>query len=113
MRKHRAIKLAAILLAVGILFTAEPALAAEGDVARVENFIKGVIKVIAGLAGLIATVFFVIGGFIYITSTGNPEKMDSAKRTLIWSGVGLAITVGAFIISNIITDIATGAFGEA
>ena len=113
MRKHGAIKLAAVLLAVGILFIAEPALAADGDVARVENFIKGVIKVIAGLAGLIATVFFVIGGFIYITSTGNPEKMDNAKRTLIWSGVGLAITVGAFVLSNIVTDIATGAFGES
>ena len=31
------------------------------------DFIRNVIKVIAGLAGLVATGFFVAGGFTYIT----------------------------------------------
>lgn len=113
MRGGRVLKLAAVLLAIGILFTAEPALAADGDVARVENFIKALIKVVTGMAGLIAAGFFVVGGFIYITSSGNPERLDGAKRTLTYSGIGLAITIGAFVISNIVTDLATGAFGSS
>lgn len=113
MRGGRVLKLAAVLLAIGILFTAEPALAADGDVARVENFIKSLIKVITGLAGLIAAGFFVVGGFIYITSSGNPERLDGAKRTMMYSGLGLAITLGAFVISNIVTDLASGAFGTS
>ncbi len=89
-----------------------PAFAAAVDVSQVDNFIRSVIQVIAGLAGLIATGFFVIGGFGYITSSGNPEHLDKAKRTLLWSGIGLAIVIAAFVVSNIIVQLATNAFGS-
>lgn len=82
-----------------------------GDVGQVESFIRNVIQAVAGLAGLIATGFFVVGGFGYITSSGNPETLERSKRTLIFSGVGLAITIGAFVLSNIVTGLAQGAFG--
>lgn len=99
-------------MAVGLpLLLAPDALAAQ-DAVQVENFIRNVIKLIAGLAGLVATGFFVVGGFGYITSSGNPEHLDKAKRTLLWSGIGLAIVIAAFVISNIVTSIATQAFGS-
>lgn len=82
-----------------------------GDIGQVENFIRNVIKAVAGLAGLIATGFFVAGGFGYITSSGNPENLEKSKSTLKYSALGLAITVGAFVLSNIVTQIATDAFG--
>ncbi|HUD06091.1 MAG TPA: hypothetical protein VMR18_04235, partial [Candidatus Saccharimonadales bacterium] len=73
---------------------------------------KSLIQVIAGLAGLVATGFFVMGGFSYITSSGNPEHLDKAKRTILFSGLGLAITIAAFVLSNIVTTLATNAFGS-
>ena len=85
--------------------------AVAGDIGQVENFIRSIIQVLAGLAGLIATGFFVWGGFGYITSSGNPEVLDRSKRTLFFSGIGLAITIGAFVLSNIVTTLATNAFG--
>lgn len=103
-----------VLLAVAILspiVLSSDAFAVSNDIVRVENFIRDVIKIIAGLAGLVATGFFVIGGFGYITSSGNPEHLDRAKRTLLWSGIGLAIVIAAFVISNIVVSIATNAFG--
>lgn len=113
MQKHKSLKIVAVLVAFGIpLVLAHPALAADGNVVQVENFIRSLIKVVAGLAGLVATGFFVVGGFGYITSSGNPERLDKSKQTLIWSGVGLAIVIGAFVISNIVTDLATSAFGK-
>jgi len=87
-------------------------LAASGDITQVENFIRSIIKIVAGLAGLIATGFFVVGGFSYITSSGNPEHLDRAKRTITWAAIGLAITIAAFVISNIVTGLATSAFGQ-
>ena len=103
----------AMLAVLGLPFiVSQPVFAASGDVAQVETFIRNIIKVIAGLAGLVATGFFVVGGFTYITSSGNPEHLDRAKRTLLWAAIGLGITIAAFVISNIITDIATGAFGK-
>lgn len=113
MRKHKSIKFIALLVALGLPFlVAHPALAADGNVAQVEDFIRNIIKVVAGLAGLVATGFFVFGGFLYITSSGNPERLERAKHTLLYSGIGLAIVIAAFVISNIITDIATNAFGK-
>lgn len=113
MQKYKALKMVALFVALGVPFVfAAPVLATDGNVGQVENFIRSVIKVIAGLAGLIATGFFVVGGLGYITSSGNPERLEKSKQTLLWSAVGLAIVIAAFVISNIVTDLATGAFGK-
>jgi hypothetical protein len=63
------------------------------------------------LAGLLAAGFFVMGGIGYITSSGNPEHLEKSKRTIIFSALGLAIAIGAFVLSNIIAEIASTAFG--
>ncbi|HSX06314.1 MAG TPA: pilin [Candidatus Saccharimonadia bacterium] len=94
------------------IILSHPVFASDGNVMQVENFIKSIIQVLAGLAGLVATGFFVAGGFGYITSSGNPEHLEKAKHTLLYSGIGLAIVIAAFVISNIITDLATSAFGK-
>jgi hypothetical protein len=112
MRKHLNLKLLSLYIATGLPFIlTQPALAV-GDVTSVETFIRSLIQVLAGLAGLVATGFIVIGGFSYITSSGNPEHLDKAKRTIMYSGIGLAVTVAAFVISNIVTTLATSAFGK-
>jgi uncharacterized membrane protein len=112
-RNLRPISFVILFVAVGMpLIYAHPALAASGDVGQVESFIRNIIKVIAGLAGLTATGFLVAGGFTYITSSGNPEQLDKAKRTITWSLIGLAIVIAAFVISNIVTTLATQSFGS-
>ena len=104
--------LAAIFIVAGAPFVlANVALAAPAGVSNVENFIRSVIQVVAGLAGLAATGFFVAGGFTYITSSGNPEQLDKAKRTITWSAIGLAIVIAAFVLANIVTTLARQAFG--
>ena len=112
-RSSTDIKIVALTVALGIPIVLAPhAFAASGDISQVQDFIRNIIKVVAGLAGLVATGFFVVGGFGYITSSGNPEHLDRSKRTLLWSGIGLAIVIAAFVISNIITTLATNAFGS-
>jgi hypothetical protein len=101
------------LIIIGVpWFLSGVALAASGDVGQVESFLQSVIQAIAGLAGLIATGFFVVGGLRYITSSGNPEHLERAKRTIMFSATGLAITIAAFVLSNIVTGLATSAFGN-
>ena len=113
MRRRTTFKLMAGYVALGLPFVVtHSALAASGDISSVESFIRSIIQVLAGLAGLVATGFFVIGGFGYITSSGNPEHLDRSKKTLQYSGIGLAITIGAFVLSNIVTTLATNAFGK-
>lgn len=110
---RKTLKLISLYTALGVpLILTHPALAATAPgVSNVENFIKSIITVVTGLAGLVATGFLVVGGFSYIVSSGNPNRLDKAKKTIIYSVIGLSITIAAFVISNIVTSLATNAFG--
>lgn len=81
-------------------------------VSQIQNFLQSVITAIAGLAGLMATGFFVVGGLKYITSSGNPQSLEKAKRTIFFSAAGLAITIAAFVLSGIVSSLASSAFGS-
>lgn len=93
------------------LFVVTPVFAQSADVSKIQNFIQNIIQIFVTLSGLIATGFFVWGGVRYITSSGSPEALDSAKKTIFYSSVGLAIVLGAFVLSNIVSSVATTAFG--
>ena len=114
MRKQQIIRFSAALIAVGLPYVLKASVFADsnGDVTQIESFIKSVIQALAGLAGLVATGFFVVGGFSYITSSGNPEHLQRAKRTIMFSATGLAITIAAFVLSDIVTSLASNAFGS-
>jgi len=96
---------------VSFFLLASPVLAASADVSKIQTFIQGVIQVLVTLAGLVSAGFFVWGGIGYITSSGDPEKLDRSKKTIVYSAIGLVIVLGAFVLSTIVTQLATGAFG--
>jgi len=117
MGKRRIGFISLYLLTSGMLSVlAHPAFAdtasSVAGVSNVESFIKSVIEVITSIAGLIAIGFIVVGGLGYIMSSGNPEKLDRAKRTLIYAGLGLSISIGAFVLGSIVTTLANNAFGS-
>lgn len=102
-----------ITFALTFFSMAFPVYGASSDVTKIETFIKSVIQILVTIAGLISAGFFVWGGVGYITSSGNPETLDRSKKTILYSAIGLAVVFGAFVLSNIIIDLATGAFGAA
>lgn len=95
---------------VAALFNADAVLAVDGA-AQTESFIKNIVKTLVGIAGAVAVVFMVIGGFHYITSSGHPEKLDKAKKTLLYSGIGLVIVLAAYTIVDFVAGIAKSSFG--
>lgn len=94
------------------LIAASPVFAQAADVSKVQNFITNIIQILVILAGTLATAFFVWGGVRYITSSGNPETLESAKKTIIYSAIGLTICLAAFVLTNIVTQAAQSAFGS-
>lgn len=102
-----------VSLILTFLILATPAYAQSSDVEKVKTFIQSIIQVLVTLAGLLAAGFFVWGGVGYITSSGNPEALDRSKKTIVYSAIGLAIVVAAFVLSNIVEELANSAFGGA
>lgn len=100
-------------LIITSILVVPPVYAASADVTKIETFIQSIIQILVTIAGLVSAGFFVWGGFGYITSSGNPEMLDRSKKTIIYAAIGLAVVLGAFVLTNIVSDLATGAFGTA
>lgn len=98
-------------LIVTSLINANTVYAQSADISKVQGFIHSIIQILVTLAGLTATGFLVWGGIGYITSSGNPESLDKSKKTIVYSAIGLVIVLAAFVLSNIVTQVATTAFG--
>lgn len=56
-------------------------------------------------AGTVALFFVIIGGIKLLTSSGIPEKVTSARNTIMWSIIGLVVILLSFMIVNVIGDI--------
>ena len=62
----------------------------------------GLIRVALGFLGIIAVVIVMLGGFKWMTASGNDEKVSEAKRLLISGVIGLAIIISAWAITEFV-----------
>jgi len=77
------------------------------------DFLSSIQSWLVGTVGGLAVLFIVYGGFLYVTSAGNQQKIDTAKKTLTYAIGGLLIVILAGLIFNIITgDFLTSIFGD-
>ena len=67
-----------------------------------------VIKAALGLAGLLAVLFVIIGGYQYISSGANQELAETGKKTLTNAIIGVAIIVLSWVIVNAISVLLQG-----
>lgn len=49
-------------------------------------------------AGAAAIIFLLLGGYRYMTSRGNEEQVEKAKKTILYSVIGLLLIFSAVII---------------
>lgn len=119
-------KLAKIMIgAGGMMLAALPALAlttadlgiqygtATGLGTRdVRQTVAQIINVALGLLGIVAVVIIVAGGFIWMTSGGNEEKVDKARDMIFMGIIGLAIILSAYAIAQfVISQLVTATSG--
>ncbi len=71
--------------------------------------IMKVVRIFLGLVGIIALIIILYGGFIWMTSAGNAEKIEQAKRILRNAIIGLVIIFSAFSIVSFIINVLEGA----
>lgn len=57
----------------------------------------------------LAVIFVVISGFRMVTSQGNEDKLEAAKRSLYWAILGIIVIGSAwFVLSFIVETVKTG-----
>ncbi|OGE82384.1 MAG: hypothetical protein A3B10_02815 [Candidatus Doudnabacteria bacterium RIFCSPLOWO2_01_FULL_44_21] len=71
---------------------------------RVSTFVLRIINIALAIAGLIAVLFLIIGGFRYITSAGNEETAEQAKKIITNAIIGIVVIILAFVIVRVISN---------
>ena len=69
---------------------------------NLQETVKNVLSTMFMIIGVIAVVMIVIGGIKYMTSMGDPGKVQSAKNTILYSVIGLIVAISAFAIVNFV-----------
>jgi len=74
--------------------------------------VMNIVRVLLGFLGIIAIVVMLYGGFVWLTSGGNEEKVGQAKKIISAGIIGLVIVFISFAIATFVIDqliVATGA----
>lgn len=78
------------------------------ECATADDLITNLIQWVVGIGGAVAAAFVVGGGIMYITSAGDPNRLQTAKNIIKYALIGLVIVALAEVItgfmSNIIVD---------
>jgi heme/copper-type cytochrome/quinol oxidase subunit 2 len=72
----------------------------------VQDLIVRIIQLMLLFAGIIAVVFIIYGGYLYITSAGNEESAEKGKNTMVNAIIGIVIIVLSYVIVNVIVNLA-------
>lgn len=69
------------------------------------SIIANLINITLGFLGIISIIIIMYAGFLWMTSNGNPDKINKAKHTLISGLIGLIIILSAFAIAAFVLDL--------
>ncbi len=69
---------------------------------NVQDLVGKGLTVVLGVMGSLTLAAFVFGGYMWLTSAGNDEKVRKGTDTLMYSTIGLFIIFGAYAILNTI-----------
>lgn len=71
--------------------------------------VANIYGMITDIAGYVAVILVMWGGFLYVTSSGDPGKSMKGQKTIVNSLIGIVIVKGSDIIFKLIKTIATSA----
>ena len=57
--------------------------------------------------GLLAVIMVIYGGFLYVSSAGNEENVNKAKKILLYAVLGIVIIIVSFALVNTLLGAAT------
>ncbi len=103
---------------VGVGSPAAPAGGCPKDAVCIENPIAGstdmlgvygnIVKYALGLVGSLTLLMLVWGGFQWVTSAGNAEKVNKGSQTMIWAAIGAFLVLASYLIMTTFLEFLVG-----
>lgn len=77
--------------------------------AELSAVVARIIRAILGFLGVVAVVIILWGGFKWMTSGGQNEKIQDARKLIIMGIIGLGIVLAAYAIASFVITALVGA----
>ena len=66
------------------------------------GFVSTIYGIGLGLIGVVALLFIIFGGYLILSSQGNPEQLNKGKSYILYSILGLILAVSGFAFYEIV-----------
>lgn len=103
--------LAIFLVSIALLFP-QVALAASNAPTEITSFTNDALSIITIISAAAAVFFLIRGGYVYITSTGKPDALEDAKKTIRNALIGLAVVLASSLIISVLSQALVGDTGS-
>jgi len=70
-----------------------------------EGIFQNLIGALLFIAGIVLFFMLIAGGLKYITSSGDPKKLESARNTLTYAFIGIILVAGGYLVLVLISQI--------
>ncbi len=77
----------------------------DGTPDNAESIIPLITNTLLTIAGIISVIMIIVGGIMYSLSAGDSGKATKAKDTILYSVIGLVITMLAYAIVTFVTGL--------
>jgi len=64
----------------------------------INPLIKKIIDTSLGILGSVTLIVFVIGGFLWLTSAGNEQRVDKGTKTMLYATIGILVIFSSYAI---------------
>lgn len=68
------------------------------------TFIGRIIKWVLGIIGVVMIALFVYGGVMYATSAGNEDRIETGKKVMVYTIVGVIIIALAYVLTDFVIE---------
>ena len=66
----------------------------------VSSLVEAIAKVVAEVGIMVAAVFIIYSGFLYVSARGSEDQLKKAHTTFTWTIIGTAVILGAWVIAT-------------
>ncbi|MDD3679246.1 MAG: pilin [Candidatus Shapirobacteria bacterium] len=70
----------------------------------IEEIVSRLLGLVVPFVGILLLLMLIAGGFQYITSGGETEQAQKAKKTLTYAFFGLVVVLGAWLIIRLLEE---------
>ncbi len=74
----------------------------SGHLETIPAFIKAILNIVIDIGIPIVTLAIIYSGFLFVQAQGNPEKLETAKKTLVYTLIGATLLLGSYVLANAI-----------